>query len=200
MNSYKTISGIVEGSYKEKGSKFLSFAYPVDSLDEVGKHIDALKRKYYDARHHCYAYMLGMGEQDFRANDDGEPTHSAGDPILGQIRSYELTNVLVVVVRYFGGIKLGVGGLINAYKTATSNALKSAHIIRTYPQIAFNVRFSYAATSEIERLLSQFHIHYDQKTYEEDCIYEGRIRESEFSILMKEASLLAEVEVTKVDL
>jgi putative IMPACT (imprinted ancient) family translation regulator len=110
--SYITIKSGVQGLYKEKGSKFLAFAYPVESEEEVKQRLLELRKAYYDARHHCYAYVLGAEKEKYRATDDGEPNHSAGDPILGQIRSRNLTNVLVVVVRYFGGVKLGVGGLV----------------------------------------------------------------------------------------
>jgi uncharacterized YigZ family protein len=116
--SYLTIASPSEGSYKEKGSRFLAFAYPVSSETEIREKLESLKAQYFDARHHCYAWMLGPEKKHFRANDDGEPNHSAGDPILGQLRAMKLTNVLIVVVRYFGGTKLGVGGLISAYRSA----------------------------------------------------------------------------------
>ena len=119
--SYHTIASGAEGSYKEKGSKFLAFAYPVASEAEVKEKIEALKAKYFDARHHCYAWILGAEKKLYRANDDGEPNHSAGDPILGQLRAMNLTNVLIVVVRYFGGVKLGVGGLVTAYRSAAED-------------------------------------------------------------------------------
>ncbi|WP_408631354.1 IMPACT family protein [Marinigracilibium pacificum] len=129
QDTYKTIIKPSEGFYKEKGSKFIAHAYPVNSEDEIKEHLDDLRKKYYDARHHCYAYALGVSGENFRANDDGEPNHSAGDPILGQIRSFELSGILIVVVRYFGGTKLGVGGLIHAYKTAAQDALDNSEII-----------------------------------------------------------------------
>src|SRR5690606_7725476 len=122
-DGYRTIAQPAEGLYKEKGSKFIALAYPVYTEEEIKDRLAELRKKYYDARHHCYAYMLGADKSRYRANDDGEPNHSAGDPILGQIRSADLSNVLVVVVRYFGGTKLGVSGLITAYKTATADAL-----------------------------------------------------------------------------
>ncbi|MCX2742859.1 YigZ family protein [Mangrovivirga sp. M17] len=129
-DTYKTIAGSSEGFYKEKGSKFISYAFPVNSEENVKQHLDDLKKQYHDARHHCYAYLIGVNGEIFRSNDDGEPNHSAGDPILGQIKSFELSGVLVVVIRYFGGTKLGVGGLINAYKTAAQEALNNATIIK----------------------------------------------------------------------
>jgi len=123
--SFRTIQNASEGSYKELGSKFLAFACPVESEQEIKENIEHLKKKYFDATHHCFAWILGADRSRFRAFDDGEPNHSAGDPILGQLRSRDLTNVLVVVVRYYGGVKLGVGGLIHAYKLATEDALSN---------------------------------------------------------------------------
>ena len=128
QDSFLTIGQPAEGLYKEKGSKFIGLAFPVKTEDEVKERLEETRKTYYDARHHCYAYILGHEGTQFRANDDGEPNHSAGDPILGQIRSKELTNTLVIVVRYFGGTKLGVSGLINAYKTAAALALDNTSI------------------------------------------------------------------------
>ena len=130
-DSYKTIKEKIvgEGYYTEKRSKFLAFAHPVKTIDEVKDIIAGYRKKYYDARHVCYAYMLGPERTDFRANDDGEPSGSAGRPILGQIDSRGLSDILVVVVRYFGGIKLGIPGLIRAYKTSTADALASARVV-----------------------------------------------------------------------
>ena len=126
---YKTIAVPAEGLYKEKGSKFISFAYPVQTEEQIKGIVAELKDKFYDARHHCYAWMLGAGKKNFRANDDGEPSSTAGRPILGQIQSNDLTNILIVVVRYFGGTKLGVSGLIHAYREAAADALNHAEII-----------------------------------------------------------------------
>jgi len=151
--SFKTIQKPATGSYKEKGSKFLAFAYPVRSEAEIREKLEALKKKYFDARHHCFAWMLGPGKQKFRAFDDGEPNHSAGDPILGQIRSHELTNVLIVVVRYFGGVKLGVGGLIGAYRAAAADALASASIIEEEVSEVIEIGYDYSAVSEVMRLI-----------------------------------------------
>lgn len=128
IQTYKSIAKRAEGLYKEKGSKFIGIAIPLKSEDEVKMALEDLRKEYHDARHHCYAWMLGYDRDQFRANDDGEPSNSAGKPILGQIESFELTNVLIVVVRYFGGTKLGVGGLITAYKTAAKEALENAVI------------------------------------------------------------------------
>jgi uncharacterized YigZ family protein len=147
--SYRTIARPSEGEYKEKGSRFLGFAFPVSTEEEIKGHITFLRKKYFDARHHCYAWMLGADRKLFRAFDDGEPNHSAGDPILGQIRSKGLTNVLVVIVRYFGGVKLGVGGLISAYRTAAEEALNKAEVIEQDVMDCIHISYDYAATPEV---------------------------------------------------
>jgi uncharacterized YigZ family protein len=154
--SFKTIQSPAEGLYKEKGSKFLAFSYPVTSEIEVKEKLDQLKKEYYDARHHCFAYVLGADRTRFRAVDDGEPNHSAGDPILGQIKSRQLTNVLVVVVRYFGGVKLGVGGLISAYKLAAEDALNKCTVIQEEVTDLLTLEFDYNETPEVMRLVKDF--------------------------------------------
>jgi uncharacterized YigZ family protein len=155
---YRTIQGKSEGLYKEKGSKFLSFAYPVNSEADVKQQLDNLRKEYFDARHHCYAYILGAEKTKFRANDDGEPNHSAGDPILGQIKSKDLTNVLIVVVRYFGGTKLGVSGLISAYKTAAEEALNNSVIVEVDVVKSIVIRYDYSSTPEIMKLVKEFEL------------------------------------------
>lgn len=156
--SFKTISQPATGWYKEKGSKFLSFAFSVQNEAEVKAHLDLLRKKYFDARHHCYAYRLGPEGLTVRANDDGEPNHSAGDPILGQIRSRNLTNIVVIVVRYFGGVKLGVGGLIAAYRQAAEDALNHATIIEQEVSRKLILRFDYASLPEVMRLVKECHL------------------------------------------
>jgi uncharacterized YigZ family protein len=151
--SYSTLQHPAQGVYREKGSKFLAFAYPVDSETIIKERIDHLKKEYFDARHHCFAWMLGPDKNHFRAFDDGEPNHSAGTPILGQIRSKGITNVLVVVVRYFGGVKLGVGGLIDAYKTAAENALNNSPIVEIEISENVNLQFDYLILSDIMKLV-----------------------------------------------
>ena len=133
-DSYKSIPGPAEGLFKDNGSRFISFAFPVETEEEVKSIVGDLKKKYHDARHHCYAYRLGYLGDKFRANDDGEPSSSAGRPILGQIDSRGLSDVLVVVVRYFGGIKLGIPGLIRAYKTSTAEPLTRPDALRRSPE------------------------------------------------------------------
>ena len=153
QDTYLTLKGNSEGFYKEKGSKFLAFAYIVADEDEVKNIFAALKKKYYDARHHCYAYVLGNQSEKYRANDDGEPGHSAGDPILGQIRSNKLTNTLIIVVRYFGGTKLGISGLINAYKTAAADAIASNSIIEKLIISELTIAFEYPQLNQVMKLV-----------------------------------------------
>ena len=136
---YFTIDKSVESIYKEKGSKFLSFLYPVSSVDEVKEYLTQLKKKYYDATHHCYAYIIGYDKETFRMNDDGEPSSTAGKPIYGQLQSNDLTNVLLVVVRYFGGTKLGVSGLIKAYKESSAECIALAQIVEKQVKNKYNI-------------------------------------------------------------
>lgn len=172
---YHTIQAPAEGLYKEKGSKFLAFAYPVGSEEDIRQKLAALKKQHYDARHHCYAWVLGPEKKRYRAFDDGEPNHSAGDPILGQIRSRDLTDVLVVVIRYFGGTKLGVGGLITAYKTATEDALNRTVVIEKEVRAAFTLRYAYASTPEVMRVVKEFEVSILQQDFSETCILEGEV-------------------------
>lgn len=174
--TYRTIQQPAEGIYKEKGSKFLAFAYPVKSETEIRERLDALRKEYFDARHHCYAWMLGAERKMFRANDDGEPNHSAGDPILGQIRSKELTDILVVVVRYFGGTKLGVGGLISAYKISAEDALNHANIIEQEVTEQIVVLYDYVSTPEVMKLVKDFDLKIISQDFSDGCSMEAEIR------------------------
>lgn len=152
---YKTIETPAEGLYKEKGSKFIAFAYPVRTEEAVKEIVGEIKVRYYDARHHCYAYRLGADKKKFRANDDGEPSSTAGKPILGQILSYDLTDILIVVVRYFGGIKLGVSGLINAYRAAAADAIGHARIVEKTDDEVFRIKFDYTVMNEVMRVVKE---------------------------------------------
>ncbi len=154
--SFLTLAGPAEGLCKEKGSKFMAFAYPVTSESDIRDKIGKLKKDYFDARHHGYAWILGPDSGRFRAFDDGEPNHSTGDPILGQIRSRKLTNVLVVVVRYFGGTKLGVSGLITAYRAAADDALSKARIVECEVTGSLNLQYEFSATPEVMKLIKDF--------------------------------------------
>lgn len=167
--AYLTFSIISEGLFKEKGSKFLAFAYPVKTEQEVKDILEILRKKYFDARHHCYAYMLGKNRDIFRANDDGEPNHSAGDPILGQIRSHSLTNVLIVVVRYFGGTKLGVGGLINAYKTAAAESISNNQIIEAEDRQELILHFGYPEMNQVMKLVKDYDLEIAAQKFDNNC-------------------------------
>lgn len=166
---YKTIESFAEGLYKEKGSKFISFAYPVTDEQEVKDIVAALKDKYYDARHHCYAYRLGVEEKRFRANDDGEPSSTAGKPILGQLLLNDLTNILIVVVRYFGGIKLGVSGLINAYKEAAADVIRNVVFVEKTVDKQLRIRFSYFVLNDVMRIIKEEQANLLKRNFELEC-------------------------------
>jgi uncharacterized YigZ family protein len=170
--SYHTLQHPSNGLYKEKGSKFLAFAYPVYSEADIKIRLDDVKKEYYDARHHCFAWMLGAEKNHFRAFDDGEPSHSAGTPILGQIRSKGITNVLIVVVRYFGGIKLGVGGLIEAYKAAAEDALRNGSIVEIELTETIWLQFEYTMLSDIMKTIKDFGL----KILEQDFSEKGTMK------------------------
>jgi uncharacterized YigZ family protein len=177
-DTYLTLKSESQGLYKEKGSKFLAFAYPVDGEQEIKAILDNLKKEYYDARHHCYAYILGKDGQDFRANDDGEPGHSAGDPILGQIRSNNLTDTLIVVVRYFGGTKLGVGGLVTAYKTAAAEAISANEIISAIVTESVSFDFDYLDMNEVMRLTKSLDLKIISQHFDNRCSMTLEVRQA----------------------
>lgn len=182
-DTYFTIVQESEGFYKEKGSKFLAFAYPVGEEDTVKERLAELKKKYYDARHHCYAYILGPDNTKYRANDDGEPGHSAGDPILGQIKSNNLTNTLVVVVRYFGGTKLGVSGLINAYKTAAATAIENNQIIEKLILSEISIQFEYPQMNHVMKLIKDHDLTIISQKLEMSCEMNLGVRLSKVQIV-----------------
>ncbi|MEL7004780.1 MAG: YigZ family protein [Bacteroidota bacterium] len=169
IQHYKTIAASSEGLYKEKGSKFLAFAHPVRSEQDIKERLEESRKVYYDARHHCYAYVLTPSRTVFRANDDGEPNHSAGDPILGQIKAKELTDVLVIVVRYFGGTKLGVSGLINAYRTASEEALNKGEILTIEIKENALIQYGYEDTNEVMRLVNDLDLEIADQKFEATC-------------------------------
>ena len=167
--TYLTIHKQSNGIYKEKGSRFLSFALPVKDIEDVKTQLTAYKKEYHDARHVCYAYMLGAEREEFRANDDGEPSGTAGKPILGQINSRGLTNVLVIVVRYFGGILLGTGGLITAYKEAASDALEQAEIVELTVECILEVFFEYPVMDVVMNAIKQHQAQINTQEFNENC-------------------------------
>lgn len=168
-DTYFTIYQNTESLFKEKGSKFLAFAYPVENEVQVKEILQDLRKKYFDATHHCYAYILGYQQEIFRANDDGEPNNSAGMPILGQIRSRNLTNTLVVVVRYFGGTKLGVSGLIQAYKDAVADVLDKTEIVERQIKQKMLLRFDYIFLNEVMKWVKEFELDYETTYSAQDC-------------------------------
>lgn len=182
---YKTISKTSEGIYKEKGSKFIAYAYPVNSEEEIKEIIAKLKKEYYDARHHCYAYMLGSDKKNFRANDDGEPSSTAGKPILGQILSYDLTNILIVVIRYFGGTKLGVSGLIHAYKTAALDTIENAEIFEKTVNDIYDIHFDYLVMNDIMRIIKEEQPEQISQDFNLTCKIRLSIRQSEVEKIIK---------------
>ena len=178
-DSYLTVENRVETLYKEKGSKFFSFVFPVKDLSEVKSILDELKKKYYDATHHCYAYILGFEKETFRMNDDGEPSSTAGKPIYGQLQSKNLTNVLLVVVRYFGGTKLGVSGLIKAYKTAAAECLSAAMIVEKKVRLSYKVMFPYEKMNAVMSLLKEIKAEQTKHIFETECSMEVLVESSQ---------------------
>lgn len=175
---YRTIAEPVEGIYTEKRSKFIAIALPVRTLGEVKAHLETYQKKYYDARHVCYAYMLGSDRKDFRANDNGEPSGTAGKPILGQINSNELTDILIIVVRYFGGIKLGTSGLIVAYRAAAAEAIAAATVIEKTVDEDVSVMFEYPFMNDVMRIVKEEEPEILEQAYDMDCSMTLRIRRS----------------------
>lgn len=183
LDEFKTIATIGEGTYSEKRSKFLAFSHHVENVDEVKDIISAYRKKYFDARHVCYAYVLGPERDVFRANDDGEPSSTAGKPILGQINSYGLTDVLVVVVRYYGGVNLGTGGLIVAYKTAASEAIAAAEIVTRQVEEVVTFSFPYVMMNSVMRVVKEMKPRIISQSYEGACEIKLGIRKSEAGML-----------------
>lgn len=186
-DTYQTLSGISpEGLYKEKGSKFYGYAFPVKNEAEINDILDKVKKEHHKARHWCYAWQLGTGEQpQFRVNDDGEPSNSAGQPIYGQIQSKDLTNILVVVVRYFGGVKLGVGGLVRAYKSAALDALEQAKIIQKTIDEKFAICFAYKDMNKVQRVIKAIQPDILDQKFEMQCTMHLGIRKSKAKVLQK---------------
>ncbi|MBQ0024158.1 MAG: YigZ family protein [Bacteroidales bacterium] len=175
-DTYKSIASASQGVYKDLGSKFLAFAYPVESTDEVKGIVERIKKEYFDARHHCYAYRIGKDGQQWRVNDDGEPSSTAGRPILGQILSNGLSDILVVVVRYFGGTKLGVPGLIKAYRSATADAIAGSRIIEKVAGVVYSIDFDYLQMNDVQKILKDMGITPLHQSFDLSCHIEARVR------------------------
>lgn len=176
IDCYKSIGALSKGIYKDKGSKFLSFAFPVTGEDQAKALISNLKKEYFDARHHCWAYRIGHTGETFRYNDDGEPSSTAGKPIYGQILSNELSDILIVVVRYFGGILLGTSGLIVAYKSAAADAIANAQIIEKIATVRCRVEFDYLQMNAVMKCLKDFQLSPQNTVFENACSLEVDVR------------------------
>ncbi len=199
VDEYLTISKPSEGLFKDRGSKFLAFAYPVSSEEEIKEIQEKLRSDYHDARHHCFAYMLGPEKLVYRINDDGEPSSTAGKPILGQIRSFDLTNILIVVIRYFGGTKLGVGGLINAYKTAAEEALKSAKIIKKTLHDIYELKFEYPEMNEVMRIMKEEQIEHIDQNFELSCSITLSLRKADVDKILSKFDRVDNLKIEYVE-
>ena len=168
-DTYKTIKSPSEGVYKEKGSRFMSIAIPVSEQEEIKPIIDKIKKEHHEARHHCFAYMIGSERINWRVNDDGEPSGTAGRPILGQINSFGLTNIIIVVSRYFGGTLLGVSGLINAYRSAAASAINNAELTEKTLREYYEIRFPYIAMNDVMKILKEENIGQSEQSFDLEC-------------------------------
>ncbi len=196
QDSYKTIARPAETTYRQLSSKFLTYAYPVETEEEIKSYLDALRKRWFDATHHCYAWRLGPRGEHFRANDDGEPSSTAGKPILGQLLSQEVTNCLVVVVRYFGGTKLGVPGLIAAYKESTAQVLAECEIVERTVDVTMKVAFSYIAMNDVMRIVKDMQPRVVSQEFDNLCTMTLSIREGDSEQLI---GRLEKVEGATVD-
>ena len=191
QDEYKTIAGTGEGTYTEKRSKFLAFSHHVETVDEIKELLQQYRKKYYDARHVCYAYMLGPERTEFRANDDGEPGSTAGKPILGQINSAGLTDILVVVVRYYGGVNLGTGGLIVAYREAAMQAISNSEIVSRTVEEVVTYTFPYVMMNAVMRIVKEMSPRMVSQTSDNTCIISLGIKKSEAGILREKLNKLS---------
>ncbi len=199
FDTYKTIKTPTEGIlFKDKNSKFFGFAFPVTTEAEIKAHIDNLKKQHHAARHWCYAYQLGTETIAYRANDDGEPNNSAGMPIYGQIQSFELTNILIVVVRYFGGIKLGVGGLIHAYKTTAQLTLEASCIVKKTINVNYLITCEYKNLNTVMRIIKEKNIQITNQQLELNCLISISVRKKQAQAVFESFNHLYEVEITEI--
>lgn len=198
-DTYKTIiKASPEILFKEKNSKFFGYAFPVINEEEVRTYLDELKKQHYSARHFCYAYQLGTENKQYRVNDDGEPNNSAGMPIFGQIQSYDVTNILIVIVRYFGGVKLGVGGLITAYKTAAQMSLEKSEIVEKTIDVNFKISFDYKNMNKVMRIIKEKNLGIISQTMNESCEIIISTRKKNAEIIFDIFNNLFEVTIFKI--
>lgn len=194
-DTFFTVSRTSEGLYKDRSSKFFYFAFPVKNEEEIKTHLADLRKKHYDARHHCFAWMLGKDSDQFRANDDGEPNHSAGDPILGQIRSNNLTNILIVVVRYFGGTKLGMSGLIQAYKTSAALAIEENEIVEKQVKTTVTIHFPYPVMNDVMKLIKTHDLQIISQEMTLDCRLKLEFRKGLEELIVSSLEEIEELEL-----
>jgi len=197
-DTYKTVTQKSQGLFKDKGSKFIAFALPVQTEEHIKSELDRLRKEYYDARHHCYAWILGFNREAYRVNDDGEPSGTAGKPIYGQLLAHELTNTLIVVIRYFGGIKLGVRGLINAYKFAAQDAILNNTIETRIIHEVYQVKFVYEHMNDVMRILKEEDLAQLGQYFHLNCTIDFAIRKSRADHVIKRFKDLRHVEMTYI--
>lgn len=196
---YFTIDAESQGLFKDRGSKFFAFAFPVSSEEEIKTHLEKLRKEYHDARHHCYGWRLKADHSLARANDDGEPSSSAGKPILNQIESRELTNVLIVVIRYFGGTLLGVGGLINAYRTAAGEALDKSKIIKKYIYKTYKISFDYSIMNAVMKIIKEHNLKNFDHQFEISCSLKVDIRVDKVDMILDLFELIKACSIEEID-
>lgn len=196
QDSYKSIASESRGLFKDNGSRFIAHAYPVETEEEVKEIVASLKKEYYDARHHVYAYRLGYRGDRFRANDDGEPSGSSGRPVLGQIDSNGLSDILVVVVRYFGGIKLGIPGLIRAYRTSTADAIANAQIVEKIASRMFRVHFGYMSMNSVMKVFKDMELEQKNQKFDMECSLDTSVR---LSLVKTFEDRMADVEGCRIE-
>jgi len=198
-DTYKTVSALSEGLFKDKGSRFISYLYPVTTEEEIKEIIQQIKKAHHSARHHCYAWRLGRENIRFRANDDGEPSSTAGKPILGQLTSFELTNVLLVVVRYFGGTLLGTSGLINAYREAASEAIRNATVETRIIEAEYRLQFGYNELNQVMQIIKNENLQQTAIQLEESCRIDLSVRKSEAARIENIFESIYGVTVTRLE-
>lgn len=199
-DTYKTITKPSEETlFKDRNSKFFGYAFPVFSEEDIKERLEELRKQHHTARHHCYAWQLGTENIRFRANDDGEPSNSAGQPIYGQIQSFDVTNVLIVSVRYFGGTKLGVGGLINAYRTSAQLALEASEIVEKTIDIHYKLKFGYDMMNKVQRIIKERNLDIINQKLELDCEYTISVRKKEAENIFEVFDNLFKVEIKEVE-
>jgi uncharacterized YigZ family protein len=200
QDTYKTIKQNTQGLFRDRGSKFLSFAFPVSNEDEIKQILEVLRKDYHDARHHCYAWVLGAQKENFRANDDGEPSGTGGRPVLGQIQKNELTDTLIVVIRYFGGILLGTGGLINAYRSAAADAIEQAEIVKRTVDDLFELSFPYTAMNDVMKTVKEEMAEQLEQDFDIECRLMVRLPRSRSERFTGRLSMIDTINIKKLSI